>query len=98
MVEKIYGLLGLAQRAGKVASGEAAAEANIEKEKAKLVLLAKDASERTIAHFTGLCERHNIKFMIIGEKIKYGIAMGKSPRSVVVILDDNFARSIAQSK
>jgi ribosomal protein L7Ae-like RNA K-turn-binding protein len=98
MVERIYGLLGLAQRAGKVASGEAAAEANIEKHKACLVILASDASERTITHFTGLCERNHIKYMVIGEKIKYGIAMGKSPRSVVVILDDNFAKSIAQSK
>lgn len=94
MPEKIYGLLGLAQRAGRITSGEAAAEANIRKSKGKLVLIAQDASERTKDLFEGLCRKQKIKHLIIGEKIKYGIALGKSPRSVVVILDENFAKSI----
>lgn len=92
--EKIYGLLGLAQRAGKVASGEAATEANIQKHKAKLVIIAEDASERTKDQFYSLCRRNDTQYVTIGVKDQLGLALGKSPRSVLAILDDNFAQSL----
>ena len=98
MPEKMYGMLGLAQRAGKIASGESAAEANIQKQKAKLVIIAEDASEGTKKAFFSLCSYHKAKYLVMGEKIRLGIALGKSPRSVVVILDNNFAKNIAQNR
>lgn len=98
MPEKIYGLLGLAQRAGKIASGEAAAEANLQKNKAKLVILAEDAADRTKEQFSGLCSKNKVNLIIVGDKLRLGIAIGKSPRAVVVVLDENFAQSLVKAK
>lgn len=46
--EKWVSLLGLANRAGKIISGEELAVKEIRTGRAKLVLLSKDASENTI--------------------------------------------------
>ena len=93
---KGYDLLGLAQRAGKVNSGEAAAEAVIKKQKVKLVILARDASDKTRHKFKKLADFHNITWIEAGSKMRFGIALGKSPRSVVTITDNNFADRLNQ--
>ena len=45
--DKIYGLIGLAARARKLAYGYDSVVELIKKNKAKLVIVAKDASEKT---------------------------------------------------
>ncbi|WP_418790183.1 L7Ae/L30e/S12e/Gadd45 family ribosomal protein [Phosphitispora sp. TUW77] len=95
-MRKGYDFLGLAQRAGKAQSGETAAEAMIKKEKARLVILARDASDKTKRHFTVMACSHKIKCIEAGEKMLLGMALGRSPRSVVVITDDNFASRLHQ--
>jgi len=95
-VSKGYDLLGLAQRAGKAQSGETAAEAMIKKDKARLVIVAKDASEKTKRNFTTMASSHKTKWIEAGEKLLLGTALGRSPRSVVVITDDNFASRLHQ--
>ena len=44
---KIYGLLGLARRAGKISFGTESSIDTIERRKAKLVIIANDSSDRT---------------------------------------------------
>lgn len=96
MSQKGYDLLGLAQRAGQVQSGDASAEAVINKGKAKLIILAADASERTKEHFINLAKYKKVQWMEGGEKLHLGMALGKSPRSVVVITEGNFAGKLYQ--
>ena len=96
MLQKGYDFLGLAQRAGQVQSGDASAEAVIKKGKAKLVILAVDASERTKQHFINFSQYKNVRWIVGGEKLQLGIALGKSPRSVVVIMESNFAEKLHQ--
>lgn len=91
MSQKAYNLLGLAQRAGQVQSGDAGSEALLKKGKVKLVILAEDASERTKEHFINLAKLKNVRWIEAGEKLQLGIALGRSPRSVVVITDEGFA-------
>jgi len=43
----IYGLIGLARRAGKISFGTESSEDTIKKGKAKLVVIAEDSSDRT---------------------------------------------------
>ena len=47
MTDKIYGLLGLCQRAGKCKSGEFAVEKSIKSGKSFLVIIPEDASDNT---------------------------------------------------
>jgi ribosomal protein L7Ae-like RNA K-turn-binding protein len=97
MKTKILNLLGFAQRAGKVMSGEGIAESSIKKRKAKLVILGEDASERTKKELIFLADKFNVPLIEIGSKAELGLAIGKSPRAVVLIVDAHFAKAIKDS-
>jgi ribosomal protein L7Ae-like RNA K-turn-binding protein len=94
--QKGYDFLGLAQRAGHLQSGDAAVEAIIKKGKAKLVIMALDASERTKEHFKNLAKYKKVPWVEGGHKMTIGIALGKSPRSVAVVTDEGFSRNLLQ--
>lgn len=94
MKQKIYAMLGFAQRAGKLTSGEKGCEANIKKQKAKLFILAVDATETTKKNFNNMCDYYKVPLKNYGTKNELGLAIGKSPRSTIVILDKDFANSL----
>ena len=48
MQNRIYGYIGLAMKAGKIKAGEFSTEKSIKGGKARLVLVAEDASDNTI--------------------------------------------------
>ena len=52
MNDKVISLLGLAERAGKIASGEFAAEKAVKTGKARLIIVAEDASDNTKKKFS----------------------------------------------
>jgi len=87
-------MLGFAQRAGKLTSGEQGCEANVKRGKAKLLILSEDATDGTKKKFTNMCTHYKIPLQMFGNKIKLGIAVGKSPRSTMVIEDLDFAKGI----
>lgn len=88
--EKFYSLLGLCQKAGKLVSGGELCEDSIRSGQAKMVIISKDASERTIEKMTGLCRKYNIDLYITGQKELLGKAIGKSERAVLAVTDNNF--------
>ncbi len=87
-------LVGLCQRAGKLLSGDALVKSTIQHGKAKLVLLAEDASDRTKKEFLHLAKKNGVKLIVSGTKAELGWAIGKSPRAVIAISDDNFVKGI----
>ncbi|MDI9567437.1 MAG: ribosomal L7Ae/L30e/S12e/Gadd45 family protein [Bacillota bacterium] len=87
-------LLGFAQRAGKVVSGQVACERAIKKRKARLVLIAIDATANTRDDFVGLCCRYAIPYRTWGLKEELGKAIGKPARAVVALLDRHFATQL----
>ena len=48
MINKVYGLLGISSKAGKVISGTEVVLEAVKRHKVKLVIVAEDAAERTI--------------------------------------------------
>ena len=46
-MDKIYGILGIASKAGKIVSGFDSIQENIKKKKVKLIIIANDISEKT---------------------------------------------------
>ena len=87
-------MLGLATKAGKTTSGEFATEKAVKEEKAKLVLVAEDASDNTKKHFFDMCKYRSIPAFTFGEKEALGHALGKGMRSSMAVLDQGFADSI----
>jgi ribosomal protein L7Ae-like RNA K-turn-binding protein len=92
--DPVYNLLGLAQRAGQVASGEMAAELALKKGQGRIAFLADDASERTRERSLFMTQKAGIPCYPGGSREALGIALGKAPRSLVVVTGDSFANGL----
>ena len=55
-MKKIYGMIGMAKRAGKISTGAFICEKMIRSKQAKLVFLATDASDNTKKSIQNSCE------------------------------------------
>jgi len=95
--EKVYQILGLCQRAGKLVSGEMMCEKAINEERARLVIISSDASENTIKKFKDMCDRKQIDFLVFGSKDRLGQAIGREMRTSIAILDHAFKSMIVKS-
>ena len=94
---KIYSLLGLSMRAGKVKSGETAVMDAIRKRKACLVIIAEDASENTTKQFSDKCKYYDVPAVIFGDKDSLGHAIGKDVRTSLAITDKGLSESIRKN-
>lgn len=92
MNNRIYGLIGLCMKAGKVLSGNEQVEKGIRK--GYLLILAADSSEQTKKDYVLAAERHHLPYRIFGTKEMLGQALGKGVRTAVLITDRGFARAM----
>lgn len=93
MTERIYSLLGIARRAGKITSGESQVEAMLKKGKGNLLVLAEDAPG-TYKKYSQWAQDLNIPVLIFGKKQDLGKAIGLSLRSTILVMDEGFAKAI----
>lgn len=91
---KVYGLLGLTAKAGKIAFGTDSCLEMISKKKVKLIIVAEDSSERTINNFKEMCIQNNIDFYIYGKKEEISKSIGKLNKTVIGVKDKNLAGAI----
>ncbi|MEE1038368.1 MAG: ribosomal L7Ae/L30e/S12e/Gadd45 family protein [Eubacterium sp.] len=91
---KILSLLGLAQKAGKVLSGEFATDKGVKEGRAVMVLVPMDASDNTKKRFSNMCEFYKVPIYFFGTKEQLGHAIGKEMRSSLAITDEGFAKSL----
>ncbi len=90
-------LIGLAVRAGRVESGEFCTEKEIRSGRAKLVIVAGDASDNTKKKFQDLCTYKKVPLCIYQDKDTLGHAMGKEFRASLAILDTGLAQEIIKA-
>lgn len=93
---KIYTLLGLCMRAGKIVSGDDSTMFDLKKGKVNLVIVAGDSSNNTKKLFNDKASYRNVEIVEFSTKLQIGLAIGKSPRSVVGIKDLNFAKKLIE--
>ena len=93
---KAMALISLAMKAGKVASGEFSTEKMVKDGKAKLVIIAKDASDNTKKKFHNMCTYYEVPYSLLGDKIQLGNAIGKEFRASLAIVDENLAQAISK--
>lgn len=94
--DRIYSMLGLAMKAGKVVSGEFAVDKSIKDGSAWLVIIASDASDNTTKKFSNSCEFYEVQQYIYGTKEELGRAIGRDMRSSLAITDEGFAKSLGK--
>jgi ribosomal protein L7Ae-like RNA K-turn-binding protein len=95
--KKVLNLLGLAQRSGKLASGEFQTEKAVKEQRAALVILAADASENTKKKFQNMCTFYRVNILELSGKDALGHGIGRSERSSLAVMDDGFAKAILKA-
>ncbi len=93
-MDKVYAMLGLAEKAGKIASGGFLTEKAVKERKAKLVVIASDSSDRTAETIKNKCSYYKVPCYVYGVKDMLGRAIGKESRSCAAVLDSGFSGSI----
>jgi len=96
MTNKIYSMLGLAMKAGKLITGSDVCERMIKSGKTVLVILASDCSEGTCKKFKDMCTYRNIPIRIFGDKQSLGKYTGKNERVVLALSDKGFSEVIGK--
>lgn len=94
---KVYSMIGLAMKAGKLTSGEFSVEHAVKAGKAALVIVSETASENTKKKFQNMCTYYEVPLYFFGEKETLGHAMGKEFRASLAVLDEGFAKAIEKS-
>lgn len=92
--QKLYGLIGLATKAGKTTAGSEACLEAIEKKEAKLILLAQDASDRTKKLFREKCEKFHMPIYEIVTIEELSKAIGRPNKAVLSVKEKGFAEAI----
>ena len=90
MDSKVLRMIGLAQRAGKIITGTELCEKAVKSGKAKLVILAREASASTVKIF----EKYPLDIVFVESRELLGKYTGKESRTVAVVTDEGFASTI----
>lgn len=94
MINKVYGLLGISAKAGKVFAGTDLVLDEMSKNKVKLVIVAKDTSEKTIKNMKYYCDKNKVELLIYGTIDENSRAIGKKNKAIIAIRDSKLASAI----
>lgn len=92
---KLINMLGLAQKAGKVISGDFVVEKHLKARKPlHLLFIARDTASNNLKKYSEYIAQYKLNFNDDLDKEELGGAIGKKSRMVVGIVDENFARAL----
>ena len=94
MINKIYGLLGLSSKAGKIFSGTDSVLQEVQKGNVNLIILAEDSSEKTIKNIKYYADKNNVEVIVFGTILNNSKAIGKENKAVIAVKDKNLADAI----
>lgn len=87
-------MLGIAAKAGGVASGEFSTEKAVKDGRAYLVIVAADASENTKKNFRNMTDFYEVPMYLYGDKEILGHFIGKEFRASLAVTNEGLAHSI----
>ena len=92
--DPVLQLLGLAQKAGAVKSGEFMTENTIKEGKSHLCIVAADASDNTRKQFSDMCSYYDVPYLEYSDKENLGHAIGKEFRASLCVTNEKLAQQI----
>ena len=93
---KIYNLLGLMQRAGKLVTGEDIIVKNLKNKKIKLLVIAKDCGVNTKKKLQDKALFYQVSSLEFSTIEQLSIAIGKDNRVALGLTDDGFIKKFKQ--
>lgn len=94
MDNKIFSMIGLAKRAGKISTGEFICKTQIKKGVAKLIILAENASDNTKKSIINSCNYYKTEYYVFADMADLGKYTGGGQRAVISVNDVNLANGI----
>lgn len=92
--KKIYSMISLCAKAGRLVSGNFSVEKAVKNGSACAVIVACDAAHNTKKLFDQKCNFYEIPYFEFGDKDSLGKFVGKEFRTSIAILDEGFAKQI----
>ncbi|MGT2803020.1 YlxQ-related RNA-binding protein [Streptococcus henryi] len=92
-LDRLSNMIGLAQRAGKVISGEELVVKAIQTGKAQLIFLANDAGPNVTKKITDKSNYYKVEVSTVFNALELSAALGK-PRKVVAVADAGFSKKM----
>ncbi len=96
MENRIYSMLSIASKAGRIVSGEDPVRNSIRQGKVKMLIISEDASANTYKRFSNAAAYYKVDFIHWGLKQQLGSSIGKSERSILGITDEGFCNNIKE--
>lgn len=93
MQNKIYSMIGMCMRSGRLAYGSDMCEENLNK--IRLIIVASDASENTKDKFKRVC-KNIVKYKEYGTIDELSHSIGKNNKAVIGIMDEGFSKRIVE--
>lgn len=93
--QRVYGMIGLAARAGKVASGSDVVIGAIRSGNVELLIITKDISRNSLEKILKNTGSKEINCYSFGTSEELGYALGKPDRTAAAITDKSFAEGIS---
>lgn len=88
-------MLGFAQKAGKLAAGEAQVENFLKKEKIVLLVMSEELSDNRKEFWKRQAEYANVLILSVDiSKLDLGWAIGSSPKAIIGIMDSGMANAV----
>lgn len=96
-INSVMSLIGLAQKAGKLTSGELAVEKTVKSGKGKLVLIAADCSDNAKKRYRDMSQYYQVPLYEILTKQQLGSCIGKEYRAALAITDEGLSKAIVKA-
>ena len=94
MRNRVFQMLGIAAKSGRVVSGEFSTEKAVKSGQAFLVIVSEEASANTNKMFTNMTEFYEVPMYVFGTKEELGSCIGKEFRASLAITDENLANAV----
>lgn len=94
VINKVYSLLGLAKRAGRLSSGESGCKDAVRFGKSRLIVIAADTGTNTRKSISDSCAYYGVPIYTVGTMTELGHAVGNRFNAVLSVNDEGFAKSI----
>lgn len=94
--DRVLAMLGIAAKAGNVASGEFSTEKAVKEGKAYLVIVAEDASDNTKKNFRNMTDYYHVPMAVYSNKEALGHSIGKEIRASLAVVSEGLAHSIEE--
>lgn len=93
-MNRVYSLLGFAQKAGQISSGTMAARTSMLRKRARVLIISSDIAENTKESLLIICNKQQIRWFVVGSKHELGACVGKAYRVALTVNDKGLADAI----